>query len=106
MFLKGILWGLGAVLVYFIISWIIASIKATKDPDVKIATALGIPILRYRKYKEWYDEHERLMKQYGIESKEANEYFSSFIDQIQNKNEWRRYQNFRYEQFQMEQMNK
>ena len=55
---------------------------AAKDPDVQEASNLGIPVGRYRQYREWYDEHQRLMQQYGIESKEASAYFASFFRQI------------------------
>lgn len=78
--------------------FLIATLKGLKDPDVIVANKLKIPILRYRKYKEWYDEHQRLMGQYGVESKEANEYFDSFIQQVKYKNEWRRYQDYRYQE--------
>lgn len=81
-----------------IVVFMIATLKGLKDPDVKIANKLRIPIIRYRKYKEWYDEHQRLMRKYGTDSKEANEYFDNFIQHIQNKNEWRKYQDYRYQE--------
>ena len=52
-------------------------------------------LCRYKQYKVWYDEHMRLMQKYGIFSKEAEQYFVSFFRQIENPNEWRRYQKMR-----------
>ena len=91
-----ILGGFVFVLIVAVLSIITNIIKAMKDPDVQSASELRIPIYRYRKYKEWYDEHQRLMQKYGIESKEEKAYFISFFKQIKYPNEWRRYQNFRY----------
>lgn len=88
--------GIAAIAASIVMMWLYGVIKATKDPDVKAASKLGIPINRYHKYKEWYDEHQRLMEQYGINSKEAASYFASFSRQIKYPNEWRRYQQSRY----------
>lgn len=67
--------------------------------DVEVAASLRIIDMRkYRKYKEWYDEHYRLMMQYGIHSKEANDYFNSFQKSIKHPDEWRRYQDYRMKQ--------
>lgn len=84
--------------VIIIAFFLTATLKGLKDPDVRVANKLKIPILRYKKYKKWYDEHQRLMGQYGTESKEANEYFDSFIQHVKYKNEWRRYQDYRYQE--------
>lgn len=70
-------------------------IQATKDPDVIDAANLRIDIRQYKQYREWYDEHQRLMMKYGIESKEAQQYFLYFFKQIKNPNEWRRYSLYR-----------
>jgi len=94
--MKSIIWGLGAVVLGFVAMWIYHSIKAVKDPDVQASADLRIDIRKYRKYKYWYDEHQRLTREYGIESKEANDYFKSFFKEIKNPNEWRRYQQSRY----------
>ena len=93
---RTILGGLVFVVIVALISIITNIIKTTKDPDVQLASDLKIPISRYRKYKEWYDEHQRLMQKYGIESKEANDYFMFFFKQIKYPNEWRKYQDSRY----------
>lgn len=79
-----------------VIMFIVNMVKAMKDPDVIAASNLKMDVRRYKKYKEWYDEHQRLMQQYGIDSKEEREYFLSFFKQIKNPNEWRRYQAFRF----------
>lgn len=92
---KSILGGLVFVGIIFFLSIITNVIKATKDPDVKAASALGMNVMRYKQYQEWYDEHQRLMRTYGIDSKEEQEYFCNFFKQIKNPNEWRRYQKSR-----------
>ena len=38
-----------------------------------------------------------LMKTYGCDSKEANNYFNSFFCKIKTPNEWRRYQKYTYD---------
>lgn len=89
--------GIIALVIGLVVSWIYFTCKAIKDPDVQASADLRIPILRYNKYKQWYDEHQRIMHEYGIGSKEDNEYFISFFKQIGHPNEWRRYQNYRWE---------
>lgn len=94
--MKMIFGGLVFLLVGFVVMFIVNTVKATKDPDVINAANLRMDVRRYKKYKEWYDEHQRLICQYGIDSKEEQEYFLSFFKQIKNPNEWRRYQAFRF----------
>ncbi|MEJ8768531.1 hypothetical protein [Prevotella sp. HCN-7019] len=93
---KYILGGIVFIVVITLITIITNIIKAKKDPDIQTASNLGIPINRYRKYKELYDEHQRLMLHYGIESKEANDYFSSSFKQIKYPNEWHKFQQSQY----------
>lgn len=93
---RSILGGLVFIVIVALITIITNMVKAAKDPDVQEASNLGIPVGRYRQYREWYDEHQRLMQQYGIESKEASAYFASFFRQIKYPNEWRKYQQSRY----------
>ena len=88
--------GIVAVIAWIVIMLVVNIIKATKDPDVIEASNLRMDVRRYKKYKEWYDEHQRLMRQYGVGSMEAQEYFLGFFRQIKNPNEWRRYQAYRY----------
>lgn len=94
--INGIIIGLVGLAGYFVVFLIYEIIKATKDPDVIAASDLRMTVRRYKKYREWYDEHQRLMEQYGIESKEAEKYFVSFFKKIKNPNEWRRYQAYRF----------
>lgn len=95
---RGLVTGTSAIIIYAVIAIISNIISVTKDPDVKAASDLRMDVRRYRQYREWYDEHQRLMEKYGINSKEEQTYFMNFIKKIGNKNEWRRYQNFRFEQ--------
>lgn len=99
---KSILCGFIFVAVMVIFTILTNVIKSFKDPDVLKASELKMDIRRYKKYREWYDEHQRLMSQYGIESKQAEQYFLEFFKQIKNPNEWRRYQDFRYKQSRVE----
>lgn len=94
--MKYVVGGIVAVIIGAVIMLLVNIIKATKDPDVIAASNLRMDVRRYKKYREWYDEHQRLMRQYGIDSKEEQEYFRSFFKQIKNPNEWRRYQAFRF----------
>lgn len=69
---------------------------ALKDPDVKVASALHMNIKRYKKYKKLYDEHWDKMMDYGSHSKEAEDFFRLYVmPNIDNPNEWRRYQDYR-----------
>lgn len=85
-----------AMLFTLIVEFVIQYIKATKNPDVRTATSLGMSVNRYRQYRKWYDEWQDAMTKYGTDSKEANAVFDEFFPQIKNMNEWRRYQEFRF----------
>ena len=98
--MRYIIGGFVFLIVGIVIMFIANIVKATKDPDVIAASNLKMDVRRYKKYKEWYDEHQRLIKLYGIDSKEEQEYFLSFFKQIKNPNEWRRYQSFRLKELQ------
>lgn len=95
---RAILGGLVFIGIIVFLSIITNTIKAMKDPDVKQSSALGIDVRRYKQYRDWYDEHQRLMTVYGIESKEEQEYFITFFKQIKYPNEWRRYQDYRFKE--------
>lgn len=95
---QGLLTGGIAIVAYAAIVIATNIIKATKDPDVITASDLRMDVRRYKQYREWYDEHQRLMREYGINSKEEQAYFLQFFKQIKNPNEWRRYQNYRLKQ--------
>ncbi len=64
------------VAIGFVAMIVVNVIKATKDPDVIEASNLRMGVRRYKKYKKWYDEHQRLMRRCGIGSKEEQEFFS------------------------------
>lgn len=97
--MKYVFGGIVAVVIGAVIMLLVNIIKATKDPDVIAASNLRMDVRRYKKYREWYDEHQRLMRRYGIDSMEEQEYFRSFFKQIKNPNEWRRYQAFRFNNY-------
>lgn len=66
--------------------------------DIATAAALGIPdVRRYRKYREWNAEYQRLLTEYGTNSNEANDYFESFFKQIKFPAEWRRYSEYEFQ---------
>ena len=93
---KSVFWGLGLVLVGFIISWIYQTIKAMKDPDVQTASKLRMSVKRYRKYQRLYDAHWEIMMKYGPNSKEAERFFANEVyPNLPNPNEWRRYEDYR-----------
>ncbi len=94
--MRCIVGGLVCMAIGVVIMLIINTVRATKDPDVIAASNLKMDVRRYKKYREWYDEHQRLISRYGIGSKEETDYFLSFFKQIENPNEWRRYQQFRF----------
>lgn len=86
------------LLVIFIFSFVCSYLKSLKKPDVQAATKLRMSVIRYRKYRKLYDEHQKIMDKYGIESKESIEYSISILPKIKNMNEWRRYQDYRYKE--------
>lgn len=76
----------------FVVVFIYNFIKASKDPNVKAASALHMTIGRYNLYKELFEKHQAAMSRYGIYSKEATEMFIKEINpRIPNPNEWRRF---------------
>lgn len=76
----------------FVVVFIYNFFKASKDPDVKAASALHMTIGRYNLYKELFEKHQAAMSKYGIHSKEATEMFIKEINpRIPNPNEWRRF---------------
>lgn len=79
----------------FSFQFVVQFIKATKDPDIRTASSLGMSVTRYRWYRECYDKWQAAMTKYGTDSKEANAVFDEFFPHIKNLNEWRRYQEYR-----------
>lgn len=86
------------IITIFIGGCIVNTIKSFKDPDVKAASMLGMDVFTYRKYNNWYAEWKNLMKKYGDDSKEANQYFNSFFCQIKNKNKWDRFISYKIQE--------
>jgi len=99
---KSIFSGVFTILVYFLLGLITYSIKAARDPDVKAASSLGMSITRFYKYQRLYDEYQDFMEKHGSLSRASEEKFSEILKQINNLNEWRRYQQYRYEKYKLE----
>ncbi|MCM1077777.1 MAG: hypothetical protein NC411_10505 [Bacteroides sp.] len=96
--LISILWGVGFVVAWVLVMIVYNIIKASKDPDVKTATNLQMSITKYKKYQRLYDEHWDIMMKHGADSKEAEDFFRTKVyPNIENPNEWRRYENYRSE---------
>ena len=87
MVVKGLLYGLAFLFVFFIIKWISATKKAMNDPDVKAASELHMSIIRYKKYKEIFDEQ--------VEYARRGKTPPNRLSEIKNMNEWRRYGDYR-----------
>ena len=100
-FFESLLWqcvfsGIFSLLAYFLLYFVSNYIKAFKDPDVRAASSLVMSVNRYRWYRQHYDEWQEAMTKYGTDSKEANKVFDEFFPKIKNLNEWRRYQEYRF----------
>lgn len=93
--MTNIIFGLGAVVVGFILYWLYQTTKALIDPDVRIASELRIPINRYRLYKTLYNEYQAFMATHGANSLASERKFAEIFKQIKHPDEWRRYQNYR-----------
>lgn len=92
--MTSIICGLVAVVVGLFCMWIYQTIKASKDPDVKEASTLRIPIARYRKYQEAEKKIQETYAKFGTSSNKANKIVSEIISSLPNMNEWRRYSDF------------
>ena len=92
---RSIFSGIFTLLAYFMMSVISNWIKAMKDPDVQVASDLRMSIKRYRHYQRLYDEYHEFMLKHGIDSHASEEKFKEIFKQIDNPNEWRRYQQYR-----------
>ena len=89
------LYGICAVVAGAIIYWLYGTIKAIKDPDVQIAANLRMSINRYRHYQHLYDEYQSFMLEHGANSRASERKYREIFKQINNQNEWRRYQTYR-----------
>lgn len=90
-----IVYGLCAVVLVAILYWLFLTVKAMKDPDVQIASTLRMSITRYRHYQKLYDEYQEFMLKHGANSQASEKKFIEIFKQIDNPNEWRRYQAYR-----------
>lgn len=90
-----LIYGIGAVIVGIILYWLYLTAKAMKDPDVQIATDLRMSIKRFRHYQRLYDEYEDFILKHGANSQASEKKFIEIFKQIDNPNEWRRYQKYR-----------
>lgn len=90
-----ILYGLCAVVGGVVLYWLYQTFKALKDPDVQIATDLRMSVKRYRHYQMLYDEYQEFMLKHGVNSAASEKKFVEIFKQIDNPNEWRRYQTYR-----------
>ncbi len=93
--MTSILCGLGFVLAGAVLFWLYESIKSKKDPDVQAASNLRMSVNRFRKYQRLYDEFFDCMMKYGVHSSIAEKKFVEIFKQIDNPNEWKRYQDYR-----------
>ena len=91
------LYGLCALVVGAVLYWLYQTAKAMKDPDVQIASNLRMSIKRYRHYQRLYDEYQAFMLERGADSQASEKKFLEIFKQIDNPNEWRRYQAYREE---------
>ena len=92
-----LLYGLCALVVGAVLYWLYLTAKALKDPDVQIASNLRMSIKRYRHYQRLYDEYQAFMLEHGAHSQASEKKFLEIFKQIDNPNEWRRYQAYRDE---------
>ena len=97
--MSALFYWIGIPLILFVILLISFVVKARKDPDVQAASFLCMDIRRYKTYKYIYDEHQKAMQKYGIDSPEANRIFCELFKQVKKTSEWHRYQEFRRQLF-------
>lgn len=95
--LKSIFSGVFTILVYCILYIIVNSIKASRDPDVRAASKLGMTVTRFHHYQRLFDEYQEFMEKHGYYSRESEEKFKEIFEQVKNPNEWRRYGKYREE---------
>lgn len=70
----------------------------TKDPDIRTALKLCIPLKRYRQYGETYDKYQELKMFFGEDSQEANTFILKMCQQTKYPYEWLRYSQNRISQ--------
>lgn len=89
--------GVFSVLIYFVMFVFTQWVKAMKDPDVLVASDLRMSVKRYRVYQRIYDEYQAFMKDHGIDSPASERKFQELFKEVKNPNEWRRYQQYRFD---------
>lgn len=99
---KGLLYGIILIAIALLAGWLWHFFKALKDPDVQNASRLRMNVKRYRHYQRLYDEYHDFMMKHGVNSQASEKKFVEIFKQIDNPNEWRRYQAYRLEQQQEE----
>lgn len=99
-----ILYGIIGIVAVLFIGWLYYSVKALKDPDVQAAADLRMSITRFHHYQKLYDEYDEFMRMHGANSAASERKFVEIFKQIDNPNEWRRYQEYRYQKAQEETM--
>lgn len=92
---KILIGGLVGVVICFVAMLVYHMIRAAKDPDVQAASDLRMSVTRYRHYRKLYDEYQDFMRVHGIHSAASEKKFMEIFKQIENPNEWRRYQDYR-----------
>lgn len=76
--------------------------KSIAKSDIKAAVTLGIPVMRFMHYQTLYNEYQDFMREHGANSQASEKKFAEIFKQIDNPNEWRRYQDYRYGLFQQQ----
>lgn len=89
--------GVFSVLMYFLMFTFTQWVKAMKDPDVLAASDLRMSVKRYRVYQRIYDEYQAYMREHGADSPASERKFKELFKEVKNPNEWRRYQQYRFD---------
>ena len=92
---RSILCGVSMLICFVLFNILINAFVASKDPDVIAASKLGIPMRRYYKYKEYYDEYEKLADAYGVDSDITREYLFYTLSDLKHDRDFDRYIRYR-----------
>lgn len=88
--------GIFSMIMYYLMFVFTEWVKAMKDPDVLAASDLRMSVKRYRVYQRIYDEYQAFMIEHGTDSPASERKFRELFKEVKNPNEWRRYQQYRY----------
>lgn len=94
-----ILYGIFTVVLAVFIYWLYQTVKATNNPDVQIASSLRMSVKRYKNYQRLYDEYHDFMLKHGSNSAASEKKFVEIFKQIDDPDEWCRYQEYRSKLF-------